>query len=340
MNYKALVTVIVAAIAFAGFVYKANTNTSNVPMEVIQAFAQWKVSHQKEYSSPSEMLYRLGIFYRAFNEVREHNNSNATWKMALNHFADITESEFLAKYTGYRFSTRSKSFALDNMLTQNPPAIDWTTKGAVNAVKNQGQCGSCWAFSAVANLEGVNFVTNGNLLNLSEQQLVDCSQAYGNYGCNGGLMDNAFKYVKDFGIEATTDYPYKAVDQKCQYDASKKTKVTVTGFTDVPANNCAALETFVAARPTSVAVAANGGFMRYSSGVYTDKSCGTGLNHGVTAVGYGTDSGMPFWKVRNSWGTNWGEAGYIRMQKNVNTSDPGLCGICMDSSSAIISKSN
>lgn len=339
MNYKALVTIIVAAIAFAGFVYKANTNTSNVPMEVIQAFAQWKLAHKREYSSPSEMLYRLGVFYRAFNIVKNHNNSNATWSMALNQFADVTESEFQAKYTGFRFSTRSKSFAVNQAPSANPPAIDWVTNGAVNPVKNQGQCGSCWAFSAIANLEGLNFIANGKLLNLSEQQLVDCSQSFGNYGCNGGLMDNAFKYVKQYGIEATADYPYKAIDQKCVYDATKKTSVTVTGFSDVPANNCAALETFVAASPTSVAVSANGGFMYYSKGVYSDKSCGTSLNHGITAVGYGTDNGTPFWKVRNSWGTGWGEAGYIRMIKNVNTSDPGICGICMDSSSAIVGKS-
>lgn len=212
MNYKALVTIIVAAIAFGGVVYKANTKTSNVPMEVVEAFAQWKVSHKKEYSSPSEMLYRLGVFYKAFITVRDHNNSKAAYKMALNHFADVTEEEFLIKNTGYGFSTRTKSFNFEQAPNANPTSIDWTTKGAVNAVKNQGQCGSCWAFSATANMEGVNQILNGKLLNLSEQQLVDCSQAYGNYGCNGGLMDNAFKYVKDHGITTTDVYPYKAVD--------------------------------------------------------------------------------------------------------------------------------
>lgn len=335
MNYKALVTIIVAAIAFGGVVYKANTKTSNVPIEVVEAFAQWKVSHKREYSSPSEMLYRLGVFYKAFITVRDHNNSKAAYKMALNHFADVTEEEFLIKNTGYGFSTRTKSFNFEQAPNANPPSIDWTTKGAVNAVKNQGQCGSCWAFSATANMEGVNQILNGKLLNLSEQQLVDCSQAYGNYGCNGGLMDNAFKYVKDHGITTTDVYPYKAVDQTCKYDPKTSSGITVTGFTDVPSNNCAALETFVAARPTSVAIAANK-IMYYSSGVFQDMSCGTQLNHGVTAVGYGTDNGTPFWKVRNSWGANWGEAGYIRMIKNINTSDAGICGICMDSSSAII----
>ena len=147
-------------------------------------------------------------------------------------------------------------------------------------------------------------------------------------------MDNAFKYVKDNGLTTSDQYPYKGVDQACAYKGTSSIKVT--GFTDVPANNCAALEDFVAARPTSVAIAANK-IMYYSSGVFSDMTCGTNLNHGVTAVGYGTDNGTPFWKVRNSWGATWGEQGYIRMLKNIKTSDPGICGICMDSSSAIVS---
>jgi C1A family cysteine protease len=333
MNYKALAIIMIGAIAMGTAVFKTQTDVNSLPIEVIQRFAAWKQAHTKNYSSPAELAYRLSVFYNNYKNIKAHNESNATYTMGLNRFADMTVKEFETKMTGYRFSARPKTYHSMASENGNPGSIDWVSKGAVNAVQNQGQCGSCWAFSAIANIEGVNQIKGGTLFKLSEQQLVDCSTSYGNHGCNGGLMDNAFKYAKDKGLTTLTSYPYVGKDQACSYSGTAS--VNIKGFHDVPQNNCQALEDFVAQQPTSVAIAANA-IMFYTSGIFSDPKCGTRLNHGVVAVGYGTENGQAFWKVRNSWGSSWGENGYIRMIKNTQTSSPGECGICMMASSAFV----
>jgi C1A family cysteine protease len=202
-------------------------------------------------------------------------------------------------------------------------AVDWVAKGAVSPVKDQGQCGSCWAFSAVGSIEGAHQIAGNPLTQFSEQQLVSCSTSYGNLGCNGGLMDSAFQYVEKNGLCTETDYPYTAKSDFLHCRASScATAVKITGYTDVKSLDESALLAAATAAPVSVAIEADTQvFQLYSGGVFDNARCGTQLDHGVLVVGYGTDT-KDYWKVKNSWGSSWGESGYIRMVRGKN-----MCGI-------------
>merc|ERR1719181_2053374 len=238
--------------------------------------------------------------------------------------------------------------------SDNPGSVDWTTKGAVTPVKNQGQCGSCWAFSTTGSTEGANFLKTGKLESFSEQELVDCAQSFGNQGCNGGLMDDGFKYIESKGDVLETTYPYTGKTGKCSSSKTSHPDVKVTGFKDVAEKNEAQLMAAVQKQPVSVAIEADqSGFQFYKTGVFSG-TCGTKLDHGVLAVGYGTDGGKKYWKVKNSWAATWGDKGYIRMvRKGSNATATGRkllgggggggaggqCGILMQPSSPVVSKS-
>jgi len=206
-----------------------------------------------------------------------------------------------------------------------PASFDWSAKGAVTPIKNQGQCGSCWAFSTTGSLEGANYLKNKNLISFSEQALMDCSTKYGNHGCNGGLMDDSFYYVIDNGIPLESKYPYKAVDGSCKYNATTDNAFQITNCADVTVENELPLRAAIAQQPVSVAIdAAHASFQLYKSGVYSGL-CGTNLDHGVLAVGYGEENGKAYFKVKNSWGAGWGSNGYIFI---ANKGDgKGQCGI-------------
>ncbi len=295
-------------------------------------FLKFVSLHGKSYGTKEEFEFRSQIFKKTLaNIATENSNSENTFRVALNKFADWTPSE-LKRILSYRPLGKNTNVApLTNV--QLPTSIDWRDKNAVNPVRDQGQCGSCWAFSAVGAMESRAFIraidTHG-LLQISEQQLVDCAGgSYGNEGCNGGEMNTAFQYAQDYGMMNRTDYPYTAQDGTCVYDANKVTKVKPSGNSAVTPNSAIALKTAIADGPVSVAIEADTFvFQFYSGGILNSAKCGTDLDHGVVAIGYGVDTSKgEYYIVRNSWGGSWGMRGYI----NIAIKDgPGICGIQME----------
>lgn len=324
----------------------ALANTYSLVPSPYPTFQDWQALYSKEYLSATERDYRESMYDRNVKKIARHNAKGLSWTMAVNQFADMPKKEFAAKYlstsAGYNNAThlRVKNYdwsLLRTNLSALPSSVDWTTKGAVTPVKNQGQCGSCWSFSATGALEGAWFVSRKVLANLSEQQLVDCSTKEGNQGCNGGLMDYAFQYVIDNkGLTSEALYPYKATGPNaCK--TGLPSYVTAKGFTDVPTNSQTALMTAVVQQPVAVAIEADqSAFQFYSSGVLT-KACGTNLDHGVLLVGYGTQSNLDYYKVKNSWGTTWGQAGYVLLGRGPSyNGNQGQCGIQMDPSFPVV----
>uniref|UniRef100_A0A0D9WAY6 Oryzain beta chain n=1 Tax=Leersia perrieri TaxID=77586 RepID=A0A0D9WAY6_9ORYZ len=279
---------------------------------------------------------RFRVFWDNLRFVDAHNaradEGVESFRLGMNRFADLTNEEFRAAYLGARVVERNRAAGeryRHDGVEELPESVDWREKGAVAPVKNQEQCGSCWAFSAVSTVESINQLVTGELITLSEQELVECSTNGQNSGCNGGLMDDAFDFIiKNGGIDTEDDYPYKAKDGTCDINRENAKVVSIDGFEDVPKNDEKSLQKAVAHQPVSVAIEASGReFQLYHSGVFSGR-CGTSLDHGVVAVGYGTDNGKDYWIVRNSWGPKWGESGYLRMERNINAAT-GKCGIAM-----------
>jgi len=287
-------------------------------------FAAWAMKYSKTYDATSFQT-RFRIWKRNQMYIDSFNSRNADTKLAMNQFGDLALSEFQTYYLG--FNMNATSFSQVNAVTgTNAPAtMDWRKSGAVTGVKDQGQCGSCWSFSATGSLEGCHQITTKNLVGLSEQNLVDCSQAEGNEGCNGGLMTDAFDYViKTKGIDTEASYPYTARDGTCKFNKNN-IGATMKSYTNIQSGSESGLQTAGVAGPVSVAIdASHSSFQFYSSGVYYEPSCSpSALDHGVLMVGWDTDSGTDYWIVKNSWGTGWGQSGYIWMSRNKNNN----CGI-------------
>jgi cathepsin L len=295
------------------------------PESVYQdAFVSWMQKYDKQYS-PEEFFYRYDTFKANYDFVEKHNAGNYTWTVELNKFADLSSGEFKNIYLGYKPELRrgGRHLTLKDVKVGAYPtgSLDWVAKGAVTGIKDQGQCGSCWAFSTTGGVEGIVFLKHGHLTSLSEQELVDCGASYGNLGCNGGLMDNAFKYVEANGLCTEASYPYTAKDGTCKKSScTMSADSKITGYSDVTHTENAegaALDS----QPISIAIEADqSGFQLYKSGVFCG-TCGQNLDHGVLLAGYGTDT-VNYWKVKNSWGTSWGEQGYMRMCRDKNE-----CGV-------------
>jgi len=268
--------------------------------------------------------------------IKDHNSKNSSYEVGINQFINTTYTNGTSNESShYIHQNHDMINILDTK--QVPKEVDWRHKGAVSSVKNQLECGSCWAFSAVGAVEGGWSLKHHQLYNLSEQELVDCSGYLGNKGCDGGSMDNAFQYIIQNGICSNVSYPYNGSDGQCQNQTCTK-QVHIDTYYDVAHNNEKQLEKAVAKQPVSVAIQANQqSFQLYKQGIYSDPDCGNNLDHGVLVVGYGYDEWyeMKYWIVKNSWGSSWGDNGYIRMVKGIEKPE-GQCGIAMDASYPVI----
>jgi cathepsin L len=314
------------AIALALLVVVSFASSVNYAYE----FANFAKQYNKSYDSAEEAAARFNIFVDNYDMIAAENAKNQGWTLGINEFADLTWDEFKAGHFGYN-PAKDWSYGVDLAgLFNVPDSIDWSAKGAVTGIKNQGQCGSCWAFSTTGSTEGAVEIKTGKLTSLSEQQLVDCSRAEGNLGCQGGLMDDAFKYIiKNGGLCSEADYPYKGVGGVCKKTCDIAS--TISSYQDVAADDEDSLQAAVAMQPVSVAIEADkSGFQFYKSGVFSG-TCGTNLDHGVLAVGYGTESSKDYWKVKNSWGASWGMDGYILLARSGGKTK-GQCGIAMQPS--------
>eukprot|EP00124_Ichthyophonus_hoferi_P003877 Ihof_evm1s372 gene=Ihof_evmTU1s372 len=269
-------------------------------------FSEWATLHGKVYSSGLERMLRESIWKNNVMKIMEHNNANAftqTYWLDVNHLADLTQDEYKKGLLRSSKNPRNRGSLFSHATTAErlPRSIDWRDRNIVTRVKNQGQCGSCYAFAATGSLEGQYAKSTGKLVSLSEQQLVDCSIDYGNKGCGGGLMDDAFRYLEQHGIEREDDYEYEAVERECRYNQSQ-TVIKVKGFVDIPFGDEQSLMHAIGKiGPVAVAIdASHFSFQFYAGGVYNERMCSQfQLDHGVLAVGYGTESGHEFYWVKN-----------------------------------------
>ena len=304
MNKQTLLYVVLAA-AVVSTVYFSTQETKD-------EFGMWKKKFNFQFPE-SENLYRSLIFYRNLAIINDHNSkADRTYDMGLNQFSALTDEEFVSTHLSpkpYNPEWENSDTTMGNLRAD----VDWVTQGKVSKVKDQGNCGSCWAFSAVGVLESWSLF-KGQTADLSEQQLVDCSRKYGNQGCNGGFNYQGLAYVKDHGITTESAYPYTAHNEGCKTEggAFKIAQVqTVKG--------CPSLTEAIQSHPVGVSADATN-WSKYSSGIFS--GCGTSLNHDILLVGLTST----YWKIKNSWGTSWGEKGFIRLA-------PGnTCGVCIDKS--------
>jgi len=281
---------------------------------------------------------RKKAFAKTIERIIEHNSKpSSTYKKGINKFSDMTHEEFADYFHLDDISEEQHCSATEGRqsIKKNvdegmmPRAWDWRRHGGVSPVKNQGSCGSCWTFSAVGCLESAMMLKYGGFTSLSEQQLVDCAGDYDNHGCMGGLPSHAFEYIHHTGgISTETAYPYFAEDRPCTVDPATFALTVKGGSFNITEGDETELKHAVFEKgPVAIAFQVVSGFSDYKSGVYTSDVCKNStddVNHAVLAVGYGHQQGMDYWLVKNSWGADWGDEGYFKIQRGVN-----MCGVAV-----------
>uniref|UniRef100_A0A3B3ZQY6 Uncharacterized protein n=1 Tax=Periophthalmus magnuspinnatus TaxID=409849 RepID=A0A3B3ZQY6_9GOBI len=293
----------------------------------------WKTKYQRKYQNEVEELNRRAVWEKKLLYINRHNLEASmglhSYTMEMNHIGDLTKEEAQQRYTTLRIPKdfKRKPSAFKAPSAGVPSSVDWRKDGYVTSVKNQGSCGSCWAFSVAGAMEGHLYRTTGKLVDLSPQNMVDCAGGkYQNMGCNGGYMHKAFEYVIDHGLEPEAKYPYEGrvstQDDNCRYNAEYRV-ANCSSYSFVEERNEKALMEAVATiGPIAVGIDGDLIFF-YSSGIFSDPACIERVDHGVLLVGYGTDNGVDYWLVKNSWGPEWGENGFIRIARNRGD----MCGI-------------
>ncbi|XP_074308037.1 low-temperature-induced cysteine proteinase-like [Silene latifolia] len=310
----------------------------------VELFENWRVKHGKVYKHGEEMRKRFGNFKRNLKYIEEKTLNRSGHMVGLNRFADLSNEEFKEMYLRkvrrpVRLGNRKHTWRSLVSTCNAPVSLDWRKKGMVTPVKDQGSCGSCWAFSSTGAMEGINAINNGELISLSEQELVDCDSS--NQGCNGGYMDYAFEWViNNGGIDTETAYPYTGIGAMCNSNKERKRVVSIDGYEDVEEADSALLCATVN-QPLSVAIHASSlDFQLYTRGIY-EGDCSSNpddIDHAVLIVGYGSEGDKDYWIVKNSWGTSWGMEGYIYITRNTNL-PYGVCAINAEASYPIQSSS-
>ena len=290
---------------------------------------KFKAQHEKVYKDSTEELERIQIWMNNKDKIDEHNKlfkqGQVSFQQEVNKFSDKTSDELVKLYTGLIFKEPSTEGKITVEPTEDVPiALDWRSKGAVTEVKNQGDCASCYAFSAIGSVESQYFLNTGKLVSLSEQQIIACDREF-NYGCYGGGIDKSLHYIADDGgIETEKFYPYTASHLEVCRSDPKASEVISTGVKSFLRGEGNLLKAVATYGPISVSMQALKSLFSYKSGVYDDPKCGAMPNHAVLVVGYGNEDGKDYWLVKNSWGKDWGEEGYVKMVRNKN-----LCGLAV-----------
>jgi cathepsin L len=348
--FMLLAVVLAAVVVSASRVPSTARAAATARVEYKHAFAHWMHAHNRTYSTRDEYTRRLSAFRANVDAIATHNaNAAASFKMAINEFGDLTNAEYRARFDGMRAAlakhqmsrraaeVRRRMLGVANGHDDKSAdllgveSLDWREKGIVAPIQSEGQCGACYTLAALDSVNAAWALKTSLLVVASNQQILDCSGPEGNQGCNGGFPDQVFQYIVDNkGICQDPDYSWRAVQGNCM--ANNCTRVmTITGFKDLPVGDETAL--FAAAGKTVVSIAIDASaqsFQFYKSGVFDDPQCPTQLEHTMAVVGYGSDSGKPYWIMRNVWGGAWGEQGYVRMVRGKN-----MCGLANQPSYAI-----